>query len=297
MDKFLQLFVSGVALGGIYALIALGFVVIYKATGTFNFAQGGFVLLGTYLAYQFSNVWEVNFYLSVLISILIMAAVAMLIERTVLRRMMNQPPFTIILVTVGILLFLQQLVPIIWDDPGLRFDNPWLGQVVEVGGITISHASVWTVVYAALVFIAFALFFKFTRTGIGMQAAAFDQEAAAAQGISVARSFQVSWAIAGAVAVIAGVMLVARGGDALTPAIGFVALRAFPAMILGGLDSPGGAVVGGVTIGVAEVLTAGYLEYEWLGANFSAVVPYIVLILVLLVRPSGLFGTREVERV
>ncbi len=297
MDKFLQLFVSGVALGGIYALIALGFVVIYKATGTFNFAQGGFVLLGTYLTYQLAVEWEVNFYLSTLIAVLAMAGVAMLIERTVLRRMMDQPAFTIILVTVGILLFLQQLVPIIWDEPGLRFANPWLGEVVDIGGVSISHANIWTVVYAGLVFGAFALFFKFTRTGIGMQAAALDQEAAAAQGISVARSFQVSWAIAGAVGVLAGVMLTARGGDALTPAIGFVALRALPAMILGGLDSPGGAVVGGVIIGVAEVLTAGYLEYEWLGANFSSVVPYLVLIFVLLFRPSGLFGTKEVERV
>ena len=149
----------------------------------------------------------------------------------------------------------------------------------------------------ALLFALFLVFFRYTRTGLGMRAAAFDQEAAAAQGVSVARSFQISWAIAGAVAVVAGVMLTATSGDTPTLALSFSALRAFPAMILGGLDSPGGAVVGGLIIGVAEVMTATYLDYEWLGTNFDAVMPYLILIAVLLWRPTGLFGTQSVERV
>lgn len=297
MDKFLQLLVSGVALGGIYALIALGFVVIYKATSTFNFAQGGFVLIGAYLTYQFALVWNLNFYLSMLAAMATMAVLAAVLERLVLRRFVGQPDFTVILVTIGMLLVIQQLVPTIWDEPGIALTNPWTDKATDIGGITISYANFFTVVFTAVILVGFYLFFTYSRIGLGMRAVAVDQEAAAAQGISVGRSFQVSWAIAGAVAVVAGVMLAARQGDALTVGISFVALRAFPAMILGGLDSAGGAVVGGVTIGVAEVMTAGYLDYEVLGTGFEVVVPYILLIGVLLWRPNGLFGTRAVVRV
>jgi branched-chain amino acid transport system permease protein len=297
MEKFLQLLVSGVALGAIYALIALGFVVIYKATATFNFAQGGFVLLGAYLTYQFAIVWSINFYVSMLLAIVSMALIAAALERLVLRRMVGQPDFTVVLVTIGLWLVIVQIAPTIWDDPGIALSNPWTDHSTQVSGVTISHANFWTVVFAALVLVGFFLFFTYTRTGLGMRAVAVDQEVAAAQGISVGRAFQVSWAIAGAVGALAGVMLTARQGDALTPAIGFVALRAFPAMIVGGLDSAGGAVAGGLIIGVAEVMTAGYLDYDALGSNLEIVVPYVVLIAVLLWRPTGLFGTRTVVRV
>jgi branched-chain amino acid transport system permease protein len=297
MDKFLQLLVSGVALGAIYALIALGFVVIYKSTATFNFAQGGFVLLGAYLTYQFAIRWEIDFYLSMAMAMVSMALIAAGLERVVLQRLVGHADFTVLLVTIGLLLIIQQIVPTVWDEPGIALVNPWTDRASHIGGVTISHANIWTVVFAGVVLLAFFAFFGYTRTGLGMRAVAVDQEAAAAQGISVGRSFQVSWAIAGAVAALAGVMLTARQGDALTPAIGFVALRAFPAMIVGGLDSAGGAVVGGVIIGVAEVMTAGYLDYDALGANFAVVMPYFVLIAVLLWRPAGLFGTRTVVRV
>ena len=297
MDKFLQLLVSGIALGAIYALIALGFVVIYKATATFNFAQGGFVLLGAYLTYQFALVWELDFYLAMVAAMAVMAAIAAVLERLVLRRLIGQPDFTITLVTIGILLVIQQAVPTIWDQPGISLTNPWTDQATDVGGVTVSHANFWTVVFAGVILALFVCFFRFTRLGLGMRAVAVDQEAAAAQGLDVGRVFQASWAIAGAVAVVAGVMLTARQGDALTVGVSFVALRAFPAMILGGLDSASGAVLGGVAIGVAEVMSAGYLDYEALGAGVEVIVPYVVLILVLLWRPSGLFGTRTVVRV
>ena len=296
MTEFIQLLFSGVATGAIYGLIALGFVVIYKATGTFNFAQGGFVLLGAYLTYQFAVEWEIGFGLSLITAMVCMALVAAGLERLVMRRMVGKPAFTVILVTVGLLVIIQQIVPIIWDLPGYTLNTPWTGDTSQIGDVTISHVDIATIVLVGIVFGIFFVFFTYTRTGTGMRAAAFDQEAAAAQGISVSRSFLISWAIAGAVGVVAGVMLVAESGS-LSPAIGFAALAAFPAMILGGLDSPGGAVVGGVLIGIAEVMTRRYLDFEWLGADFASVLPYLSLILVLLVRPTGLFGTRMVERV
>ncbi len=301
MDKFLQLLASGVALGAIYALIALGFVVIYKATSTFNFAQGGFVLLGTYLTYQFGVDWNWPFYLAMIAAAVVMAAIAMVLERLILRRMIGKASFSVILVTLGILLVIEQLVRAIWTQPSYVLENPWGTRTVEAGGVIVSHADLWAIVFAAVLLGAFFVFFTKSRTGLGMRASAFDQEAAAAQGISVARSFQLSWAIAAAVAVVAGVMLTARPGSAgaLNPGLSFIALRAFPATILGGLDSPGGAVAGGVAVGVAEVMASGYLnDKAWLvGDNFAQVVPYVVLVLVLLWRPNGLFGTRAVERV
>ncbi len=303
MEKFFQLLASGISLGGIYALIALGFVVIYKATSTFNFAQGGFVLLGTYLTFQFGDdsTWGWPFYLALLAACVVMAAIAAVIERVILRRMIGKPAFSVILVTLGILLVIEQLVRAIWTQPSYLLANPWGTKTVDIGGVIIAHADIWAVIFASVLLAAFFVFFTKSRTGLGMRASAFDQEAASAQGISVARSFQLSWAIAGAVAAVAGVMLTARpgSGGALNAGLSFVALRAFPATILGGLDSPGGAVAGGVAVGVAEVMARGYLDDKaWLlGENFAQVVPYVVLVLVLLWRPNGLFGTRAVERV
>lgn len=238
MVKFSQLLVSGISLGAIYALIALGFVVIYKATSVFNFAQG-FVLLGTYLTYQYAVDWDLPFYVGMLLAIVTMALIAAALERLIMRHMIGKPPFTIILVTLGLLLIIEQLVRTIWSQPSYVLTNPWGNDTFKVGDIIITHVDIWTVVFAVVLLAAFFVFFTYSRTGLGMRASAFDQEAAAAQGISVARSFQLSWAIAGAVAVVAGVMLTARSGAGLNPGLGFIALRAFPAMILGGLDSPG----------------------------------------------------------
>ena len=297
MDKFLQLLISGVALGSIYALVALGFVVIYKSSGAFNFAQGGFVTLGTYMVYQFGTDWGLPFWLALVLAMIAMAAVGMFLERVVIRPMVGKPVFTVVLITLGLLLIIEQVVRSVWTTPGLVLSVPWGNGRSRMGGVTLRHADMWTMVSAAVLLGGFFLFFRYSRTGLGMRATALDQEAAAAQGISVGRSFAVSWAVAAAVAAVAGVMLVSRGGGALVPSIGFVALAAFPAMILGGLDSTGGAVLGGVVIGLAEIMTQGYLDVSWLGSNVEMVVPYVLMVLVLMWRPEGLLGTRRVERV
>jgi branched-chain amino acid transport system permease protein len=298
MTEFLQFVLSGIALGFKYALVALGFVVIFKATGVINFAQGGFVMLGAYLTYNFGTTLGLPFWLAVILAMLSTALVAMVVERLVLRRMVGRPPFALIMITVGLLFVIQEVVTGIWGFDNLNLGDPWGIDTVDIGSLVISMADIWTIVLALVVVGLFFAFFRFSPLGLAMRATALDQEAALAQGMSAKRVWSVSWGIAGAVAALAGVTIAAGPGN-LSPQVQFVALLAFPAIILGGLDSPGGAVVGGVIIGVAQTLTAGYQEeyFSFLGSGFQSVMPYVVMLVVLLVRPYGLFGTKEVKRV
>lgn len=298
MTEFLQLIVNGTALGFKYALVALGFVIIFKATGVINFAQGGFVMLGAYLTYQFGTTWGLPFALAVVLAMAATALSGLVVERLILRRMVGRPPFALIMITIGMLFIIQEIVTIIWGFDALNLGDPWGIETVQVGDVVIRVADLWTVGLALVVVAAFFAFFRFTSLGLAMRATALDQEAALAQGMSAKRVFASSWAIAGAVAALAGVTI-ASGPGALNPQVQFLALLAFPAIILGGLDSPGGAVIGGIIIGITQTLTAGYQgEYAaFLGANFQTVMPFVIMVLVLLVRPYGLFGTKEVKRI
>jgi branched-chain amino acid transport system permease protein len=296
-DDVLRNLVAGVALGCKYALVALGFVIVFKGTGVINFAQASFVLLGGYLTYNASETWGLNFYLALLLAMASGALLGVIIEALVLRRMAKESPFTLVMVTIGILYVLDNVVTAIWGPDSLNLGDPWGLNVRRVGDIVIADKDIWAIVFTAVVLIAFFLFFRYSAMGLSMRATALDQEAAMAQGISARRVHQLSWGIAGLVAALAGATLSA-GSAALQPSVGLIALVAFPAMILGGLDSPLGAVVGGITIGVlqqlAQLMAPDYLE--WAGRSVELVVPYVVMVLILLVRPYGLFGTREVRR-
>lgn len=298
MTEFLQLTFQGVALGSQYALIALGFVVIYKATGVINFAQGGFVLIGAYLGYNFNQTWDLPFYVALVLAMVAGALLGALVERLLLRRMVGEPVFAILMITIGLLFVLEQTATSIWGFDNLNLGDPWGIDVAEVGDLRLAVVDLWTIGLAAAAMALFFAFFRYTATGVAMRATALDQEAAVAQGIGAGRIFVLAWGVSGAVAALGGVTL-AAGPAQLAPGISFVALAAFPAMILGGLDSPAGAVVGGIVIGVTQSLTAGYQpdHAEWLGTNFHVVMPYVVMVLILLVRPYGLFGTEEVRRV
>jgi branched-chain amino acid transport system permease protein len=226
------------------------------------------------------------------------ALLGVLIEALVLQRMSGESPFTLVMVTIGLLFILDNVVTAIWGPDQLNLGDPWGINVRTVGDIVIADKDIWAIVFTALVLGAFFLFFRYSSMGLSMRATALDQEAAMAQGISARRVHQVSWGIAGLVAALAGATLSA-GNAALQPSVGLIALVAFPAMILGGLDSPLGAVIGGLIIGLVQQLTALYgPEYlEWAGTSFELVSPYLVMIVILLVRPYGLFGTKEVRRV
>ncbi len=299
MTEFLQLLVGGVALGSKYALVALGFVIIFKATGVINFAQGGFVMLGAYLTYNFRVTWGLPFVFAVILAVIATAFSGLVVERLILRRMVGRPPFALIMITVGMLFILQEIVTLIWGFEGHDLGDPWGISTIQVGDVFIRVADLWTVAITLAVVVAFFAFFRFTSLGLAMRATALDQEAALAQGMSAKRVFASSWAISGAVAALAGVTIAAGLSGGVNPQVQFLALLAFPAIILGGLDSPGGAVVGGIIIGLTQNLTAGYQkEYAaFLGDGFQSVMPFVVMVLVLLVRPYGLFGTKEVKRI
>jgi len=301
VTKFFQLVASGAALGAVYALVGLGFVVIYRATGVINFAQAGLVVLGSFLVYNATATWDLPFWLAVLVSMGLGALLGVVLERFILRRMVGRPVYAVILVTVGLLLLIEPIVTTIWRNAATNIETPWGLEKVTIGDVNILQVDVATILLAAAVLGAFFAFFRYTKYGVAMRATAVDQEAALAQGINVRRIVALSWAIAGVVAVLAGTMLGAGAGPGTGLGIGItvISLRALPAVVLGGLDSPVGAVVGGAIIGIGEVLTAGYQSdvLPFLPAGFAAVMPWVVMLIVLVVRPYGLFGTRDVRRV
>lgn len=297
-DDLLQTGFSGVALGCKYALIALGFSIIFKATGVINFAQGAFVLIGAYFTYNFTQTWDLNFYLSVGLAMAAGALLGLAIEALVLRRLVNEAPVTVIMVTIGILFVLDNVVTAIWGPDNRNLGDPWGIDTRDLAGVTVAYRDLWTIAFTGLALAAFFLFFRYSSLGLAMRAAAVDPEAAMAQGIPARRVYRVSWAIAGMVAALAGATLAAGSGQ-LSPATGALALVAFPAMILGGLDSPLGAVIGGIIIGLVQQYTALLAPeyFDWIGESFELVSPYLVMIVILLIRPFGLFGTKEVRRV
>jgi branched-chain amino acid transport system permease protein len=297
-DDLLQTGFSGLAVGCKYALIALGFSVVFKATGVINFAQASLVLLGAYLTYNFTQTWDQNFYLALVLAMLCGAALGVLIEALVLRRLVGESPAAVIMVTIGLLFVLDNVATAIWGPDNHNLGDPWGIRTREVLGVTVADRDLWTIGFAAVAVTGFFLFFRYSTLGLAMRAAAFDPEAAMAQGIPARRVYRVAWAIAGIVAALAGATL-AAGASQLSPATGAIALIAFPAIILGGLDSPLGAVVGGVIIGLVQQFTALLAPeyFDWVGESFERVSPYLVMIVILLIRPYGLFGTKEVRRV
>ncbi len=297
MTDLMQLLAAGISLGATYALICLGFVVIYRATGVINFAQGGLLVLGAYLTHQFAVRAGLPFVVAVGFAMAVVALAGVVVERVVLRRMVGQPVFAVIMITLGLLYVLEQIVIAVWGFDLVLLGDPWGVRTLSAGSVTVEVADLWTIGLAGAVLAAFFIFFRYSRLGVAMRATASDPEAAIANGISARTIYALAWALSGAVAALAGTLL-AAGPRGVEITLSAVALRAFPAMILGGLDSPGGAVVGGLTIGVVEVVSAAYLtpNAPWLGENVHVVVPYVVMIAVLLVRPYGLFGTKEVIR-
>jgi branched-chain amino acid transport system permease protein len=298
VTDFLQLLVSGLSIGAIYALVALGFVVIFRATGVINFAQGSLVVLGAYLLHQFAVRMALPFPLAAVAAVLVTAAVAMLVERLVMRPLVGQPLFASILVTLGLVFVIEQVCAAIWGYDLLLIGDPWGVRTIRVGAVTVKLLDLWSIGLSTAVVVAFFLLFRRSTLGVAMRAAASDPEAALAHGISPRIIHALSWALAGGLAVVAA-MLAAAGPKGVDLTLGLIAFRAFPAMILGGMDSTEGAVVGGLVIGLTEVMAAGYLtpSAPWLGTNFHVVMPYLLMIVILVIRPYGLFGTAEVRRI
>jgi branched-chain amino acid transport system permease protein len=295
MTAFLQLLFQGFALGCIYALVALGFTVVYRASKVINFAQGSLLLVGAYLVSVLATDLNLPFVLAVIAAIALLAAGGAVFQMIVLQRVLGQPVFVLVMITIGLSIVIDSAIPAIFGGNARILGDPWGASAVNAGGVTFNWVRIWTVLCTGLILALYFVFDRFSRYGLAMRATAADEEAALAVGVPVRRVYALTWAIAGGVAAVGGLFL-AGFPSSVNPSLGAVSLRAFPAIILGGLDSPPGAVVGGITIGIVEVLASGYAP-GWLGSDFSAVAPYVVMILVLLVRPYGLFGARPVERV
>ncbi|MEV8443665.1 branched-chain amino acid ABC transporter permease [Actinosynnema sp. NPDC051121] len=294
MTEFLQSLIRGLGSGSIYALLALGFVIIYKSTRVISFAQPAFMLAGAVLVSYLAA--EVGFFAAVPIAAVLIAVLALGVERTVLRPMIGKPVFVVAIITIGVDVVVRVVTNAFIGLDVRQVGDPWGLSTVTLLGVEVQQRYlVMLGTTVAVVAVLFA-FFRFSRVGLAMRAVAYDQEVALAQGISVGSVFALSWAIAGGLAALAGVFVATGAG--VDQQLWVIALKALPAIILGGLDSLGGAVVGGLAVGVVESLVGTYQGdvAPWLGPNFALVAPYALMLVVLLVRPYGLFGGKEVER-
>jgi branched-chain amino acid transport system permease protein len=295
MTDFLQLVAAGITQGALYALIALGFVIIFKATGILNFSQGAILLLGAYVVARLATSY--NFYLALLAGIAVTVILMLLIERVLVNRMAGRSVIAITIMTVGLDVVLTtyargeintQLIP-----PG----DPWGSTLITIGGVSLPLARIWALVVCVIVILLFFLWFKRSAWGIAFRAATERRDVAPLMGIRLGQLSMVAWAVAGALAVIAGVFLATFPSAGVNVDLSAVALRAFPAAVIGGLDSAYGALVGGLMVGVLEMLAQGYQQHlTFLGGGFHEVATYALMVLVLWFKPAGLFGSAEVNR-
>lgn len=300
MAEFLTAVSVGLGAGSTYALVALGFVIIYKSMGVISFAQPAFLLSGAVLVSYLQP--NTGFYLAVLLGAIGIAVVALVVERVAIRPMVGKAVFVVAIITIGVDIVVRTVASGFLGVDPRTVGDPWGSGTTTFGDVVVQNRHMAAFVVAAIVVVLLFLFFRFTPIGLAMRAASLDQEAAMAQGVNVGTVFAVSWALAGGLAAIAGVF--AATGGPIGRDLWLVALVALPVIILGGLDSLGGAVVGGLLIGVVQAVVSTYHRDLFDGSplpelttNIGPVTPFIVMFLVLLVRPYGLFGTKEVERV
>ncbi|MBU1157114.1 MAG: branched-chain amino acid ABC transporter permease [Proteobacteria bacterium] len=295
MQDFLQLMVTGLVIGSVYALVAMGFALIYKSTSIINFAQGEFVLVGGYICWWLYTMLGIPIVWSFMLTMLIAVAMGVVLERLVLRPMIGEPIISVIMITIALATVLKSLVTILWGTQIKVFTPAIFSQkAIHMGPILISEVYLWTFGFAFLFLGVFAAFFKFTRVGISMRAVANDQQVAQSMGISVKKVFAISWSIGALVSAVGGLLVGNINGINIT--LSDFGLKVFPAVILGGLDSIGGAIIGGLTIGILENIMGSYLDV-YLGGGVKEIAPFIVLIIILMVKPYGLFGIKEIERV
>jgi branched-chain amino acid transport system permease protein len=284
LDIILQLVLNGVAVGCIYGLVALGFVLIYKATELVNFAQGDLLMLGAFICYMFVIWYHLGYWVAFALAIVIVGAFGALLDWTVLRRVIGQPQFAVVMLTIGLGALFRSFASITWGSEIYTLPTPFSAKATRIGGVAVSHEYVSIIVGTVILCAALYALFTYTKVGVAMQAASQNQLAAYYMGIPVKLVFSLIWAISAGVATIAGVLLAPV--SLIDVNIGFIGLKAFAAAVLGGFGSIPGALAGGVTIGVIELFSGTYLPQ-----GFKDVAAYVVLLVVLAVRPQGMFGT------
>ena len=288
--EILQLLIIGVSQGCVYGLIALGFVLIYKATEMVNFAQGDMMMLGAFVAFSFTNLAGLPFVVAVAATLLVMAAFGMALERGLLRTMIGEPPFAVLMLTIGLGFVIRAVAGAIWGNQPRALNSPFAGGILEIRGLIVGYENIAIVLGTGLLCGLLYLFFRFTRMGIAMQAASQNQLAAYYLGIPVKRVFSLVWAISAAIAAAAGILVAPV--SLIDPLMGFVGIKAFAAAIVGGFGSLPGAIVGGLVIGIAEQFV-----HLFLPPGMSEVSAFVLLLAMLIVRPEGIFATLQQKKV
>jgi branched-chain amino acid transport system permease protein len=295
MELFLQLVLNGLVIGSIYALVGLGFVVIYKSSSILNFAQGELLMLGAYVCLAVMTSAKVPFLPAFLLTLAFSVVLGIALERLLLRPMIGEPVISVIMLTLGLSSVLKAIVQGIWGTDTRPYPELFPTTPVRIGPLPVSQGYLYSVGSVAVLLLLFSLFFRYTRAGIAMRATAFSQQVALSMGISVKRIFALSWSIAAVVSAVGGVLLGGvRGG--VDGAFALFGLKVIPVVILGGLDSVLGAIVGGLVMGVLENLSGGYLDPIF-GGGVKEVAPFIALVAILTFKPYGLFGKVKIERV
>jgi branched-chain amino acid transport system permease protein len=290
---FLQLVVSGLSVGSIYAIIGIGYVIIYKSTKILNFAHGEIMMIGAYLCMVLISRFHFSFTAAFIVTLLFSALMGIVLERLIFRPMIGQPVFAAVMITLGLSILLRTSTGMVFGYGNEIFPSPFSEEPIVISEIVISHAHIWTILVSCGVVCMLVMFFRYSSIGISMRAAAENQINAFIIGINVKRMFSLTWLIAAVTGSLAGVLL--SNVLVMNTNLSMVAIKAFPAIILGGLDSLGGALLGGLIIGVVENLVGGYLEVYLGGIKEISV--YILLFVILIIKPYGFFGTEEIEKV
>jgi branched-chain amino acid transport system permease protein len=290
MELLSLLIASGCVTGAAYSLIAMGFALIYKSTGVVNFAQGELVMLTAYIAFSLAQSLDLSFLPLIALTIPIAMALGLLLERVFIRPMLGEPPFAIVMVTLGLAVILRSATILIWGSEPYNFPAGLPQTVIKLGGVPFYPAQLALIVACALVLVAASAFLALTRYGVAMRATASNETAALLAGVSVDRIHALAWMLSSAIAAVAGLLYAIN--FKLAPDMWFQGLKAFPAVILGGMDSVPGAALGGLAVGLIESLSQGYI-----GEGSREIAGFVVIIVVLMVRPYGLFGAKEIERV
>jgi len=295
---FFETLIGGLLSGVMYALVAIGFVLIYKASGVFNFAQGAMVFFAALTCVGFMDKFGLSLWLAVPATVLAMIALGLAIERVVLRPLVNQPEITLFMATIGLAFFIEGLAQLIWGSQVHQLPLPIEDipneYVMEKFNINISNFDLVAAVICAVLVALLALMFAKTKVGRALRAVADDHQAAQAVGIPLQRIWGILWAVAGMVALVAGMLWGARNGVQF--ALTFIALKALPVLILGGFTSVPGAIVGGLIIGASEKLAEVYIG-PMVGGGIEGWFPYVLALMFLLVRPEGLFGEKIIRRI
>jgi len=294
-DLLIQLIVNGVIIGTLYGVVAMCFVLIYKSTQIVNFAQGEFLLIGAWVCWWLLTSMNVPFWLGFPLTLVFMTVFGILLQVLVLRPMIGEPIISVIMVTIGLSIFFQAMMKWmfgVWTAP---YPEVFASKSMNVLGLNVQTPYIMSMLISLVIMAGFAWFFKFSRMGLAMRATAFNQQVAQSLGISVKTVFAAAWAISAVVSALAGVVVGMVNG--VSQALSFFGIKVFPAVILGGLDSIVGAIVGGLIIGVLENL-AEFVDSQYLNwGNLYTVAPFYALIVILMIKPYGLFGTKQIERI